>query len=66
MARCDPLQSAYGRHSSVDRQRSRLGQDMTEGVDEKRIRPSPIKPGRGGCRLVSRGGVDGRTMLDVV
>jgi hypothetical protein len=35
------------------------------GVDEERIIPSPRKPGRGGCRLVSRGGVDDRIVLDV-
>jgi hypothetical protein len=35
------------------------------GVDEERIIPSPRKPGRGGCRLVSRGGVNDRTVLNV-
>jgi hypothetical protein len=27
---------------------------------------SPRKPGRGSCRLIRRGGIDGRIVLDVV
>jgi hypothetical protein len=55
----------YVCHSFVDHWRSRLGWDVTAGVVEERIRPSPWKPGLGGYRFVSRGGFDRSTVLDM-
>jgi hypothetical protein len=40
-------------HSFVDRRRPRPSRDITEGVNEERIRSSPRKPGHNGCLLVS-------------